>query len=137
MPTTTILFGLALAAYGFVSWSTSESKSPTALIPAYFGAAFVIGGLVAQKDSLRKHAMHFAAAIGVIGFLGGAVMGFPKIPAWFAGDLDAVGVNKVKSQTILALTCLVYVLLCVKSFIDARTARKGGAEQSPSPQVPK
>jgi hypothetical protein len=131
MPTTTILFGLALAVYGFVSWLTSESKSPTALIPAFFGAAFVICGLVAQKQSLRKHAMHLAAVIGLIGFIGGAVMGFPKVPAWFAGELDAAGLNKVKSQCVLALTCLVFVLLCVKSFIDARTARRQGGEPRP------
>ena len=39
----------------------------TALIPAGFGALFLVLGLLALKASLRKHAMHVAAMLGLLG----------------------------------------------------------------------
>src|SRR5262245_44127545 len=81
MPTTTILFGLALIGYGlFLYFAQNPDKSPTALIPAFFGVAFLLLGVLASlKDSLRKHAMHLAAAIGLFGCIAGLGMGLPKL----------------------------------------------------------
>ena len=43
----------------------------TALIPAYAGAALVLLGLIALTGSAaRKHAMHAAAAVGLIAMIG-------------------------------------------------------------------
>ena len=45
--------------------------TPTALIPSGVGLVLVVLGAVAE-GRLRKHAMHAAAAVGVLGFLFGA-----------------------------------------------------------------
>jgi hypothetical protein len=44
----------------------------TALIPAFFGLPLVILGVLALQEGWRKHAMHAAVVVGLIGFLGGA-----------------------------------------------------------------
>lgn len=130
MQFTTIVIGALLMAYGAYSYSIAEVKSLTALIPAYFGGGFVILGLIALKDSLRKHAMHLAAMLGVIGFLGGAFMGFPKLPKLFSGELTGPDLNKARSTNLLALICLVFVIMCVNSFIQARKRRQESEQAS-------
>lgn len=125
MWSTTVLVGVILSAYGGYSYSVAVEKSPTALIPAFFGVAFIVFGLLSIKEKFRKHAMHLAALVGVLGFLGGAIMGFPKLPALLGGEIhDAKTLNKARSQNLLAFMCLIFVLLCVNSFIQARKARK-------------
>src|SRR5262245_26305998 len=125
MSSIAIVVGLVLTIYGAYSYSTAVEKSPTALIPAFFGIAFIGLGVLAMREKLRKHAMHLAALLGVIGFLGGAVMGFSKLPKLLAGELaDPKDVNKAQSQNLLAFTCLIFVLLCINSFIRARRRRK-------------
>jgi hypothetical protein len=128
MSSITILVGIILSIYGIYSFSIAEVKSGTALIPAYFGVAFIVLGLLALKEKLRKHVMHFAAMIGVIGFLGGAFMGFPKLIPLLSGEInDAKTHNKAMSQNLLAFVCLIFVALCVNSFIQARRRRKSEA----------
>jgi fluoride ion exporter CrcB/FEX len=94
------------------------SPSLTALIPALFGIILVaLGGAAQSMENLRKHIMHGAVVIGLLGFLATA-SSFLKIPALLAGtdERPAAAV----SQLIMSLICLVFVILCVKSFIDAR-----------------
>ena len=115
--------------------SESGGKSPTALIPAFIGAAFVLLGIVSFWDKARKHAMHFAAMIGLIGFLGGAYKGFPKLAALLSDDLTGKDFNKALSQNILAFVCLAFVGLCINSFVQARKRREAAkaAEAAQSP----
>ncbi len=135
MAVPTIIFGVLLAALGGISYALAEVKSPTALIPTAFGAALIILGVLALYEKWRKHAMHIAAMIGLIGFVGGAVMGFPKLPALLSGDLTGRDLNKAQSQNMLAFLCLAFVLLCINSFVQARRRRRqAGAD---STQVPK
>jgi len=125
MPTTSILFGIALIAYGVYLFSDTgwDPKAKTALIPAVFGAAFLVCGVLASvKESLRKHAMHAAAVVGVIGCLGGLGMGIPKHK--MITGVDPARPAAVQAQIWLGVLCGVFVLMCVKSFIDARHARK-------------
>lgn len=129
MPTTTLLFGLMLVIYGIYLYFDSASKSPTALIPAGFGVIFALLGLIASlKETLRKHAMHAAAAVGVIGCLGGLMMGLPKLQTFTGHPPERP--EAVKAQILLGAVCGVFVLMCVKSFIDARAARKDGSGPS-------
>jgi hypothetical protein len=134
MPGIAIATGLLLIAYGCYSITIAEHKSVTALIPAGFGAGLLLCGLIALKEKFLKHAMHVAAMIGLLGFIGGAAMGFPKLPKLIAGEIAAGPErNKAQSQNLLAFICLVFVLMCVNSFIQARARRK----QQESPQTPK
>lgn len=119
----TILFGVLLTILGLVTYFGAESlgastRSVTALIPAFIGVPLIILGIVAQKPGARKHAMHAAAALALLGFL-----------ASF-GRFVAVGAAPTSvgpaALLIMAILCGVFVALCVRSFIVARKAREAG-----------
>jgi hypothetical protein len=118
MPATTRLVGFVLIVIGLVGYVATGRASVTALIPAFFGAILLILALVARGESARKHAMHAAVALALVGFL--AVV--PRLlPALTAGDPMRPA---VLSQLAMALTLAIYIGLGVKSFIDARRARR-------------
>ena len=117
MPATTRLFGLVLIVLGIASYTMTGRSSVTALIPALFGAVFVICALVGRNEAARKHAMHAAVAVGLIGAL--ASLG-RAIPAVMAGEATRPA---VLAQLAMGVLLLVYVALGVQSFIAARKAR--------------
>jgi hypothetical protein len=128
MARTAIIFAcllIALGLYGYFG-STEAEPSKTALIPAAFGAVLLLAGLVALKERLRMHAMHVAALVGLLGLLAAGGRGAMKIGVLFSDDPT---VNKRPIIMILAMAalCLVFVALCVKSFVDAR--RRQAAER--------
>jgi hypothetical protein len=119
MPATTRLFGLILIVLGVASYTMTGRTSVTALIPAFFGAAFVICALVARQESAKKHAMHAAVALGLIGAIASLVR---AVPAVIDGN---IGRPAVMAQLAMAVLLVVYVALGVQSFIAARKARLG------------
>ena len=119
MPGTTRLFGLILIVLGVASYTMTGRTSLTAMIPAFFGAVLVICALVARKESARKHAMHAAVAVGLLGALAALARG---VPAALAGDAARPA---VMSQLAMGVLLLIYVALGVQSFIAARKARLG------------
>jgi len=122
MPTTTTLFGALLILLGVIGYFGSGQSSPTALIPAGFGLALVICGALARKEHLLKHAMHGAAMVGLLGFLGTA-SSLLSLPALLTGG-ELERPMAVASRSVMAVLCAVFVALCVKSFIDVRKARE-------------
>lgn len=117
MPKTAIYTGILLILLGIIGYvigSMNDRGSITALIPAIFGIILFALGLVAQsKESLRKHMMHAAAAVALLGFLAVAGRLIPNL-----GGLTMSAA--VLSQIAMAVICLIFVILAVKSFIDAR-----------------
>jgi len=95
-------------------------QAPTALIPAGFGAVLLLLGGLAFQEKMRKHAMHAAVMVGLIGFLGA---GFMAIRAALTGGIEQRPLA-FATQVVMALVCAVFVALCVKSFIDARKRRQ-------------
>ena len=124
MPTTTIICGVLLILIGIVGYGygmTDGNASPTALIPAVLGLILAILGFAAKaKEDLRKHIMHAAVVIGLLGFLGTA-SSVLKLPALFNGTAERPAA--IVAQFATALVCFFFVLLCVKSFADARRNR--------------
>jgi hypothetical protein len=119
-----LLIGLGLQGYfDFGDVLGVEKGAMTALIPAYAGAALVLLGLIALTGSAaRKHAMHAAAAVGLIAMIGALyrpVMGLVNHTFDF---------NKVPTKLQLAMAglCLAFVLMCIQSFINARRTRAFG-----------
>jgi hypothetical protein len=119
MTATTRLFGIILIVLGLASYTLTGRTSVTALIPAIFGAVLLVLALIARNESARKHVMHAAVAIGLIGAL--ASLG-RAIPAVINGD---AGRPAVIVQLIMAVLLLIYVAFGVQSFIAARRARLG------------
>jgi hypothetical protein len=122
----TIVFGAFLIVVGAGFYFGTEAKSVTALVPAIFGVLFVLLGALAAKNIARKHVMHFAAMLGLIGF---------ALPIWrVIKSLSSGGEFSpaVIEQLVMAITCLVFVGLCVKSFIDARRNRQAASETTES-----
>ena len=120
MPSITLLCGTLLIALGAAGYGLQDAdpRSLTALIPAAFGVAFLVLGLLATRDNLRKHAMHIAAALGLLGVLAGLGRLLPKA---FSGELT-MGLATV-CISLMVLICAVFVGLCVNSFIQARRRR--------------
>ena len=120
MPSTSIFSGVLLILIGIIGYVFSivdGNTSLTALIPAAFGLLLVLLGFVAKaKESLRMHLMHAAVLIGLIGFI---------IPtARLVSQIRNIQVSlAVLSQAAMAVICLVFVILCIKSFINARKNR--------------
>jgi hypothetical protein len=128
MAAISIVFGILLGIIGGIGYTQAEHPSPTALIPAYFGAALIVLGVLAlQLPRARMHVMHLAVLVGLVGLVGAAIMAFPKLPALLSGGTVERPLA-VWMQTAMAVVCLVYVGLCVNSFIQARRRRK--AEES-------
>lgn len=117
----TITFGGLLIALGIGGWVATGQESPTALIPAAFGLLLALLGMLARKESLRKHAMHGAAMIGLLGMLGSA-RGLMGLPALLSGEAERPAA--VISQVMMAVLCALFVWLCVRSFIAVRKARE-------------
>jgi hypothetical protein len=121
----TLLFAVLLIALGLVGFLGTGSLHPTALIPTWFGLALGIGGLLAisPSESRRKLFMHVNVTIGLLAFLGAAVEAV-------RGYVHAASAGLAPDQIALAskLTMsglmLIYVLLCVRSFINARLSGK-------------
>jgi FtsH-binding integral membrane protein len=130
MAKTTLLFAgllvlLGVGGYGAASAGVLGAKaSITALIPAFVGVVLGLFGALALKDSLRKHAMHGAAMIGLLGCLAGAGRGLPGLPALLSGSSEKP--LAVILTLAMAVICGLFVALCVKSFIAARRARQAG-----------
>lgn len=117
MPSTSIVSGFLLVligAVGYLYGISSGHASITALIPAFFGAVLFLLGIIARsRESLRKHLMHAAVIVALIGFILTAGRLISK-----AGELTMSAA--VFSQLAMALVCLVFVVLAVRSFINAR-----------------
>ena len=117
MPSTTRTLGLVLILLGLISYFGTGRTSATALIPAFFGAVFIILALVARSESARKHAMHAAVSLALIGLVGTLVR---LVPAIVAGQLARPA---VLAQLVMSVLLTGYIVLGVKSFKAARRAR--------------
>jgi hypothetical protein len=121
----TIGFGVALTILGLWGYYATNKVSVTALIPAFFGLAFVLLGRLAAQDHLRKHVMHAAAALALIGFI------MPTIMVVLGLRRENPSTIALIENGLMAFLCLVFVGLCVKSFIDARRRREQGGQTQP------
>ena len=116
----TIGLGFVLIALGLGSYFGTDRESVTALIPAFFGLPLLILGLIARNERRRKTAIHIAVGIGLLGFAG-TVRGLMKLPVLLTSS-ELERPTAVAVQAAMAIVCLVFVLLCVWSFIKARRA---------------
>lgn len=108
-----MLIGILGYAWGFFN----PPLSYTSLIPAGFGVVLMLLGHASlMKDTMRKHLMHVAVVIGLLGF-------FAALGGLFRKGLPTTLSAGVLSQLGMAIVCLAFVILCVRSFIAARRER--------------
>ncbi len=121
----TLIFAVLLIALGLAGYLGTGSAHPTALIPAWIGVALGFGGLLAisPSEKRRKIFMHINVTIGLLGFLGGAA---EIIRSFVAASRVSTSVIGIAMASKLAMTALlmIYVLLCVRSFVAARRSGK-------------
>lgn len=115
MPKVGIITGLLLigiGAYGFVS---TGMESVTALIPAFVGVFIGVPSFISLCPKHLKMGMHIAAMCALIGTL--AAPG-KIIPSLIKGTFEMNIPNQL--TLLMSAVCLVFLVLCVKSFIDVR-----------------
>jgi hypothetical protein len=136
MPTLSIMFGVVLTALGLVAYfnpeplGTGKGGEPpkvhagTSLTPAAVGAVLLLAGVVAHAaPGMRKHAMHAAAAVSLLGTIGGLV---PVVLRNFA-----FGEVAVKVGLGMSVLSAIFLALCVNSFVQVRKARAAAAPPPP------
>ena len=119
----TIGFGILLILLGILGYVATGSTHPTALIPVGIGLLFVLFGMMANTEDSKKRMlwMHISVTVALLVFLG-------MIPAAIDVFRLAHGVPfpypaAVEEKAALGLFSLIYVLFCVRSFINARRSR--------------
>jgi hypothetical protein len=114
-----IVTGVLLIGLALVGYFGGDSGSMTAFIPAIAGLPILIGSLIALNPAREALGMHIAAVFGLLGFL--APLG-RIIPTLASGEFVAnlAGISMIAMTVI----CGIFLGLCIKSFIDARRARK-------------
>jgi hypothetical protein len=121
----TLVFALLLVVLGLAGYLGTGSLHPTALIPTWFGLTLGLFGLLAMNPDAgrRKLFMHINVTVALIGFIGAAeeaIRGYMHaISAGIAPDQIALA-----SKVTMAGLLLIYVILCVRSFIAARRTGK-------------
>lgn len=119
----TVAFGAGLIVIGILGFVTTGSVHPTALIPVWFGLVLALCGWLSNTENSRRRMlwMHIAVTIGLIGFL---FPGFMVLKDWMsAHGAPLAHPAAAKEQAAMAVVCLLFTLLCVRSFIAARRAR--------------
>lgn len=120
----TIWFGLLLIALGVFGYTATHEQSATALIPAAIGLLLAILGFLARTPDVKQRMMimHIAVTVGLLGFLG-TISGIIKYVEYLRGQF-VPHVPMQQAKTAMAFILLAYVLLCVRSFIEARRSNK-------------
>jgi uncharacterized membrane protein HdeD (DUF308 family) len=125
MPLLTIAVGIVLSLLGILGYVFSETRSLTALIPLVFGSLLEVCGVLAMNPAMKKHAMHGASVLALVGVAGSA-MGFVSFLKLISGGSVARPLG-AQMQAAMFVVCLVFLLLCVRSFREARARRLAGA----------
>lgn len=117
----TFTIGGLVAVTGIVAFLATGASSLTALIPTLLGVLLLVCGVIARKESARKHAIHAALVIALLGIFG-TLMNVLQLGDLFAGTAERPAA--VIASTVTFALLLVYVVLGVRSFIAARRARR-------------
>ena len=119
----TVLFGVLLIILGAASYILTGHKFPTSLIPVAFGILLVTFGSMAETPVSRRRMlfMHMAVTVGLPGFLATAPA-LVSAMQLFKGKLFPYPAA-IEEKAAMSVLLLIYVVLCVRSFIAARRSR--------------
>lgn len=138
MPRLTVAFGGLLCAISIlvvlylVFAAGGEVKSPSVLIPCAVGIPLIVLGIASElRPNLRKHLMHAAVTVGLLGALAALGRGIPQLFKVIRGEV--VDWLPLSSVWAMAIICVTYVFVCVESFVAARRARQAAAATGSEP----
>jgi hypothetical protein len=119
----TMFFGVLLLALGGSAYLLTDSMHRSQLAPAVLGLVLLLCGVLANTENSRRRMlwMHIAVTVGLLGFLG-TIMGLIDGVKLALGTVFPHPVA-VEEKAATSVICLVFVGLCVRSFIAARRAR--------------
>jgi hypothetical protein len=120
----TIGFGFALVLLGALGFVLTGSTHLTALIPCGIGTLLAVSGALAITNDAKRRMiwMHVAVTVGLLGFLGSFSRAIDEYIQAHGEPLAHP--IAVEDQAAMAAICLVFVILCVRSFIAARRSRE-------------
>jgi uncharacterized membrane protein len=121
----TLVLALLLVILGLAGYIGTGSLHPTALIPMWIGLVLGLCGFLAisPNEGRRKLFMHINVTVALLGFIGATVEAI-------RGYVHATSLGlppdqiALASKVTLAGLLLIYVILCVRSFIAARRSGK-------------
>jgi len=124
----TILFGIVLILLGGFGYVATGSHFPTALIPSAFGIVLAILGFFAHTPETKRRMllMHIAVTLGLLGFLATVKSGIIDYLEMTLNGRQFAHPSAVEEKAAMSVLLLVFVILCVRSFIVARRARVQG-----------
>jgi len=106
MPVIAIITGLIVLAIRFLT----DIPQPSYILPV-IGILLILGGSIAMiGGKVRMHAMHISAMMGLAGLADGLYL------------MTATETPRTTSA-LLAILSALFLILCIKSFIDARRNR--------------
>jgi hypothetical protein len=108
--------GILLDLVGVVGFVVTDMESWTALIPSILGTIMIVAGVLAIQPRFLKHAMHTAALVALLGIFGTA-----RSPLTLLGGEAE---TPVFFQAATFALCLLFMVLAVISFIQARKRRQ-------------
>ena len=125
LPRWTLVLALALITVGLVAYLATGRQSVTALIPAFLGAPLLACALLARRETSRRWALGVASLLAVLG-LGGTASGVIKTVK-LAGGASIERPEAAVTQAVVAVACLVYLVVALRTFLRARRGRASEA----------
>ncbi|MGA0163625.1 MAG: hypothetical protein ACO3LE_05150 [Bdellovibrionota bacterium] len=123
MPKITVIYSVVMIIIGLLAYFVwGGQQSWTALIPAIIGGIFLLFGLLGHIEKLRKHMMHVASAFALLIILGTGRSALKFLQIIQGEEVERVLAVKVQFAS-LVLT-IIFFLLCVWSFVQARILKK-------------
>lgn len=116
------MVGAILTLAGVVGYAITGAESITALIPSFVGVLILIAGVLARNVRFRRHSIHAALVVALLGMLG-SLRNVAGIGDVFAGTAERPAA--IILSTLMFVVLLGYLVLGVRSFIRARRDRQG------------
>lgn len=124
-----IIFGLLLCGLSVAALVASTQKYPSQFVPMMVGIPIFFCSVFALNPHRRKHAMHSAAAVGLLGLVfavGLLIQTRLRLP-----DGDDVKTYIMRLGGAMAVLCLCFVAACVVSFVQTRSRKASVASRMP------
>lgn len=121
MARTTLILAIIFIVMGVFSYFYSGQASVTALIPAFFGALYLVFALVAMNAAKWHKPMMIASLVLSVLAIGGTTKGLMSFVKWLQG----VPVERLFAVSVQAAFCvlaLIYLIIGTRALFASRGA---------------